>query len=247
MSDQDLERLVAATVRAVLEQLRAEAPAAPKGPLVRVLVSDTDRGLDRAVASLKAAQLACRFEYVLTSGTTAQVTTGYLRQMTGVPAVADESQVGCPRAWARGADVVVAATLDRPSALHVALTWPETFASKALFEALRRGRPTVIATDGFAWEAPEATPQLRAALAEPIGRLEVFGATCVAATELGRAVDLALQGPPGFNAARNRPLITAEDVEAAGGDLTLPADAVITPLALDRARELGVALHRVPH
>ena len=44
----------------------------------------------------------------------------------------------------------------------------------------------------------------------------------------------------------NRPLITAEQVEAAGGELLLPADAILTPLAADRARELGVRLRRLP-
>src|SRR5262245_50271325 len=41
-----------------------------------------------------------------------------------------------------------------------------------------------------------------------------------------------------------RPLVTAADVRAAGrgGTLELPADAIVTPLAADVARELGVAL-----
>ncbi|NUP99808.1 MAG: hypothetical protein HUU35_08130, partial [Armatimonadetes bacterium] len=57
----------------------------------------------------------------------------------------------------------------------------------------------------------------------------------------------ALASPGGFNAATNRPLITAEEIESADGELTLPPGAIVTPLALDRARELGVTLRRVPH
>ena len=58
---------------------------------------------------------------------------------------------------------------------------------------------------------------------------------------------LVLAPPAGFNAAQNRPLICVEDVEGADGELTLPPHAIITPLALERARELGVVLRRIPH
>ncbi|NUQ38198.1 MAG: hypothetical protein HUU23_10430, partial [Caldilineales bacterium] len=193
MSEQDLQNLVAAAVRAVLEQLgqQTEAPAA-KGPVVRVLIADTERGLDFALASLKAGPARVRLEYVLTSGRQSQVTTAFVREQGGASKVLTEAEAGCPLALARGADAVVAASLDRPSAMRVALTMPETFASKFLFEALRRGRPTIIATDGWAWEAPEATPQMRQALAEPVGRLEVFGAVCSPASELGGALAAAL-------------------------------------------------------
>ncbi len=244
MSEQDLERLIEATVAAVLQQLQAGRPA---GPLVRVLIADTDTGLDFALASLADLARRVRVEYVLSDGDRAQVTPAYVRQHAGAPAVFTHPEIGCPAAWARGADLVVAATLDRATALRVALTMPETFGSQLLFEALRVGRPVVVATDGLALDAPEATPQLRAALAEPVGRLEVFGAECVAARDLGPVVERRLAAPTGFNAATNRPLITAEDVEAAEGELVLAPGAILTPLALDRARELGVILRRLPH
>src|SRR5258705_10770078 len=45
-------------------------------------------------------------------------------------------------------------------------------------------------------------------------------------------------------ALATRPLVTAADVRAAGRGATLehPADAIVTPLAADLAREMGVAL-----
>ncbi|MCC7495131.1 MAG: hypothetical protein IT204_22475 [Fimbriimonadaceae bacterium] len=244
MTEQELAQLVEATVQAVLAQLQ---PPAPRGPRVRVLVSDTDHGLDLVLAGLKPLASRWRLEYVLTSGETAQVTPAYVRERGGAATVQTEVDAGCPRAFAKGADLVLAATLDRATALRVALTMPERWGERFLFDALRRGKPVVLATDGLFLEAPDATPQLRAALAEPVARLEVFGATVLPAAQLAAAAETALAGPPGYNAASNRALVTAAEVEAAGDELVLPAGALVTPLALDRARELGVILRRLPH
>ncbi len=246
MNEHELQALVEAAVKAVLQQLPRDPPK-PAGPRIRVLVTDTDQGLDLALASLHNAGISGVFEPVLTSGERSQVTSAFVRQALGVERVLVEPEAGCPLTLARDSDALVAATLDRPTAVRVALTMPETFASKLLFEALRRGKPVVLATDGLRLEAPQATAQLRQALAEPVGRLEVFGATCVEAVELGAVLRQELAAPGGFNAAANRVLITAEEVEAASGEVLLPPGAIVTPLALDRARELGVKLSRIPH
>lgn len=243
MNEQELEQLIVDAVRAVLGKLQ---PPAPKGPVVRVMIGPTPDGLEFALASLATLAERYRLEYLLTSGETSQVTRAWVEQQTG-GTVTTEAEAGCPRKWARGADLVVAATCDRPTAVRVALTMPETYGSKLLYEALVRGRPVILASDGLGLEAPEATPQLRHALREPIARLEVFGARLTPAKDLAAAVSEELAPRGGAHPGNERALITAEDVEAADGELILPPHAIVTPLALDRARELGIKLRRVPH
>lgn len=244
MSEPDIERLVQAAVRAVLAELEPAGP--PEGPRVRVLLGNTPKGLDYALAALReVGKEGPRFEYAVTTGERAQAHLGHLRELPGTAAAKTVEEWGCPREFARGADAVVAATLDRPTAVRVALTMAETFADRFLLEALASGKPVVVVTDGFEIEAPAATPQLRHALAEPAARLETFGARCVPSTELAVALREALAGG-GLTAPSTHRVVTVEDVEAADGALVLPPGAIVTPLAAERARELGVALRRVP-
>ncbi|MBI2302587.1 MAG: hypothetical protein HYU66_27085 [Armatimonadetes bacterium] len=247
MNEHDLQRLVQAAVKAVLAELggAAEAPAA--GPLVRVLFGDSSQGRDYAVAALRRlGGEGLRLEHVVTTGGRSQANPGFLRELPGTLAAQTDEEAGCPLAFARGADLVVAATLDRPTAVRLAHTAAERFADRFLLEALSLGKPVVLATDGFELEAPAATPQLRAALAEPRARLETYGAVCVAAVDLREAVRQVLDGQVRPGGAVGRELITVVEVEAAEGTLVLAPDAIVTPLALDRARELGVTLRRVP-
>ena len=236
-----IERLVAAAVAAVLAEMRPTQPAAG-GRRVAVLVSETPVGLDFAAASLATlSDFQLHLKWLVIGRGVAAV-----NRRLGAELCRDIDAAGCPLALAREVEAVVAATLDRPTAVRVAQTMPETFGSKLVLEALCLGKPVVAATDALGLDRPDATPQLRHALAEPVGRLEVFGATCVEAVDLGPTLRTLLSGPGGVNAHENRPLITAVEVEAADGELLLPPDAIVTPLALDRARELGVKLRRLP-
>lgn len=236
-----IERLVAAAVAAVLAEMQPR-PAAADGRRVAVLVSETTAGLDFAVASLGTlADFPVRLEWLASGRGVASV-----NRRLGAELCRDTADAGCPLKLASEVEAVVVATLDRPTAVRVAMTTPETFGSKLLLEALCLGTPVVVATDALGLDRPEATPQLRHALAEPVGRLEVFGASCVEAVDLGATLRTLLSGPGGVNAHENRPLITAIEVEAADGELLLSPDAIVTPLALDRARELGVKLRRLP-
>lgn len=248
MNQDELERLVQAAVRAVLEQLN-DRPATPpaKGPTVRLVIGESDAGLDFAFASLKQAERRYRLQVVLATGQERQVTLGYVREALNVPDARPESEAGCPLRFAQGADVALVVGLDRPALVRSAMTAPERYADRFLFEALCLGKPVVLAQDGLDRALPDASPRLRQAMAEPLGLLEAFGATVTAASDVAAAIDEALAGPARFNAAVNRPLITAEDVEAADGELVLAPGAIVTPLALERARELGVVLRRVPH
>lgn len=248
MNQDELAKLVQAAVRAVLEQLGERPPQpVPQGPTVRLVVGESDAGLDFAFAALRQADRRYRLQAVLSTGRDRQITLGYAREALNVPDARPESDAGCPLRFARGADVAVVVGLDRPALVRCAMTAPERYADRFLFEALCLGKPAVLASDGLAPALPDASPRLRQAMAEPLGLIEAFGATVTAASAVAAAVDEALAGPPGFNAAVNRPLITAEDVEAAEGELVLAPGAIVTPLALERARELGVVLRRVPH
>ena len=249
MTQDELAKLVQAAVQAVLAQLgEASAPApAQQGPLVRLVIGESDAGLDFAFASLKTLDPRPRCQAVLSTGRDRQVTLGYAREALGVPDARPESEAGCPLRFARGADLAVVIGLDRPALVRCARTAPERYADRFLFEALCLGKPVVLATDGLDPALPDAAPRLRQAMAEPLGLVEAYGATLSPAGELARVVEAALAGPAGFNSATNRPLITAEDVEAADGELALPPAAIVTPLALERARELGVVLRRLPH
>jgi hypothetical protein len=241
-----LERLITAAVSAVLAELRAADLQRP-GRRLAVLVCNAAEGLEFAAASLGAvAQLGYELDWLVAAGPAGRVSAQRVRELVPEARVREAAEAGCPLETARRVEGVVAATLDRPTAVKVALTAPDTFASRLLFEALRLGKPVALATDALGLEAPEATPQMRQALAEPLGRLEVFGAACGPAVELGAALRplLAPGAAPAFD---QRPLVTAAEVEAADGELLLPSEALVTPLALDRARELGVKLRRRPH
>lgn len=238
-----LERIVGAAVAAVLAELGGGAtPARPAGRRVAVVVGTTPIGLDFAVASLQAmGDVGLDLDW-LASGRGVELT----NQRLGAEIVRDVSTVGCPLEMAKSVEAVIIAALDRPLALRIAATNPEEFRGNLVLEALCLGKPVIAATDGLRLDRPEATPQLRAALAAPIGALEAYGATCCAAVDLGPTVAATLASPAWVAHHENRPLITAEQVEAAGGELLLPADAILTPLAADRARELGVRLRRLP-
>lgn len=248
MNDAELARLVEAAVRAVLAQLRPAAEAAPvRGPRVRLVIGESEAGLDFALASLRQAELPGALEVVVSTGLDRQVTLGHLRGALGPATVRPESEAGCPLKFAAGADLAVVVGLDRTGLVRAVRTAPERYADRFLCEALCLGRPVVLVREGLARALPEATPRWRRAMAEPLELIEAYGATLVAAADLAEAVAGALAGPAGFNAAENRPLITADEVERAEGELVLAPGTIVTPLALERARELGVVLRHIPH
>ena len=242
LDNETLQRLVSAAVSAVLAELKAESSPVSRR-VVPVLVSPTIVGLDFAAAALHSvATLPLTFEWWVAGPDVSRV-----EQLVPQGKVRSIADAPLASTLAEQAYAVVAATLDRSTAMRVSLTMPETFGSELLLGALNLGKPVVVATDGLGLEQPLASPQLRAALAEPIGRLEAFGAECVASQDLGKRLKAVLSGPDGLHPRPNRPLVTASDVEAAGDELVVPPEAVVTPLAVDRARELGVALRRPPN
>lgn len=242
-----LEQLVTAVVQAVMAQLAPRVEPPPdRVRTIPVLVCDTRAGIDFAVAALNAFRHPhYRLDYLLLDSGDPRLARERLAAMAPHATCRPVAEAGCPLRLARACPVVVAATLDRVTAVRTAQTLPDGFGAKLLLEALCLGKPVVLATDGLGIDRPEAAPLLRQALYEPLGALEGFGATCVAATDLGQALELALAAPAGAPPVQ-RALLTAADVEAADGELLVEPGALITPLALDRARELGVKLHRLP-
>lgn len=237
-----IERVVSAAVAAVLAEMQAAGQAPVRGRHVAVVVGTTSVGLDYAVASLNDLRdMPLRLDWLTNSRGLEP-----LNRRLGQALCRDTADAGCPLALAAEVEAVVVAALDRPFALQVASTAPVSFESRLVFEALCLGKPVIAATDALGLDRPAATAQLRLALAEPLGRWEVFGAECVAAADLGRALRTSLTGPTWANAADNRALITVAEVETAAGELLIAADAIVTPLALDRARELGIKLRRLP-
>lgn len=281
MNERELQHLITAIVQAVVAELEAEpqrsaelptsspsnaAPAPPPSPVVssptppgrciRLLVGNTDRGLEAAVAAVQALKLPGpepSFEVAVAADDASLVER--VRLLAPSWSVHAAGELGCPFAWMRSAEAGVALTLDRVAAVRASVTVPEQFVEKALLSLLHRGRPCILATDGLNLDAPKATDAFRQALREPVDRLTSFGARCVAAGEVGHALAEALGASPipppaggavGAAARGPRPLISAADVESAQGELVLPPGALVTPLAWDRARELGVKLRRLP-
>lgn len=244
MSEEQIATLVAAAVRAVLAELRG-TPAAD-APAVQVLIGAPHRLLDAALASLGALTGEARLEAILLSGERQQVTRAHVAELLPGATISTEPDAGCPLERAAAAAVLVVASLDRTTLMRTVLTVPEGFGARWLLEGLVEGKPVVFARDTLEIAADRATPQLRQALAAPLGTLESYGAELVPAVELAAAVRRGLASLARNAGAERRILITEADVDAAGGPLIVPDSAIVTPLAWDRARELGVVIQRLP-
>lgn len=268
MTDQDIERIV----RLVVEEWQRQsaegfrlgssdgiASGRPEGPRVLVLYAADEAALEEVFAPLRDLR---KRGYALTHCVSpearellppARIRAG----MEEPPArVLLAEQTTCRRTLLHSHQALVIASWSRVEAVKVALTVTDTWASQLIFQALLSARPVVamrprvepLPEPGSEGKAGHRVPPALQGVLEGYGRtLESFGVQWVEARLLAEATVRLFQadGSVGSNKTQRRDLVTAQDIEAAEGDLVVSAQAIITPLALDRARERGVTIRRL--
>jgi len=267
MTDQDIERIVRLVVeewqRQSAERFRPgssgdAASEESEGPRVLVLYTASEAALEEVFAPLRELE---RRGYTLTHCVSpeAQELLSPARIGAGTGARLDRvllaEETTCRRDLLHTHRALVVATWNRVEAVKVALTCTDTWASQLIFQALLEGTPVVAVRQGvdprLEREADraagrQAPPALRQVLDDYWQTLASFGVQWVEARALAEATVRLFQADGSVGSTkRPRDLVTAQEVEEAEGDLVVSAQAIITPLALDRARERGVTIRRM--
>jgi len=260
----ELEQLVTAVVRAVVRALGQEETAKgnPPPPACGRLVALITGGLVGAEEAFAALERLLRRGYqldvVLSKSAVAIHSPDALRaRLPGVRLhLAVEMQ--SPHQLLSSCDLVVVPIMTRHTAARTALLLSDTLPVSLILDALLRGKPVVAARDaadlslpGWRGQARGNVPSgLRTAMEEVLQRLASMGVELVEARQLYEAVERRLAAPaatearvPDGSSRLSRQVITAEAVRMAAmrEDRTLDVrGAIVTPLARDLARQLGV-------
>jgi pyruvate/2-oxoglutarate dehydrogenase complex dihydrolipoamide acyltransferase (E2) component len=152
------------------------------------------------------------------------------------------------------ADIVLVAQLTRTTLARIGLGLSDSLPSSVVLTALWDGTPVVVARDGVdpdlaardPEKAADAPRELARLYAEYLTRVESFGCAVIAAEQIADTVLSMLTGrePRLERAMKQRRVITEEDVRRAArrGESISVARAIVTPLARDVAKEMGVEL-----
>jgi hypothetical protein len=151
-------------------------------------------------------------------------------------------------------EIVLVAHLSRTTLARTALGLSDSPAAGLVLNALWAGKPVVVAKDGvdpdLAARDPSGAPDAPRALVrlyeEYLDRLEACGCRVVPAARIADTVLALLTGrePSRERPLQSRRVVTEEDVRRAArrGEPLDVTRAIVTPLARDAARELGVDL-----
>ncbi|MBM3497295.1 MAG: hypothetical protein FJX74_01370 [Armatimonadetes bacterium] len=257
MDDDRLRQLVAKQVRRALrpETSLASPPPAPEGAgTVAALFCGGRGGLSTALAQVAGIAKLARVVAVLTPAAKEILGEDRLTREARVhEVVLPESRVS-PWELIDRTEVIAVAQLTRTTLARIGLGLSDSLASTLVLTALWAGKPVVVAKDGVdpdlaardasgAADAPRALVRL---YEEYLDRLEAFGCHLVPAARLSETVLALLTGrePIRERPLQSRRVITEEDVQRAArrGESIDISRAIVTPLARDAARELGVGL-----
>ncbi len=255
------ENLVEIITREVLRRLSREAPIAgsPATKNVLALFCGGTIGLEQGLAALaEIRSQPATITVVLSAAAERIIGARRVRESLGADIAVAGAQDPYPGEGLRAADVVVVPVLTQNTAAKLAHTFADTAVTTLVLQALMLGKPVVVAVNAAdprdgrraAGGMGQAPAGLTRALQDNLKRLENYGARLVdvglLATEIkkcfqsGRQADT--RGP------QAKVVIDAAAVKAvqASGNrrLLLAAGAVVTPLAMDAARELNVELVR---
>jgi len=258
MEREELRRLVSEQVRRALsaEGVSSSAPEPPPdGPTVIAAFCGGRGGLSTALEQVREVAEKARVVGVLSPAAKEIVGADRLRNEAGAHEVVLPDSGVHPWDLAHRADAVVVAQLTRTTLARLALGLGESLISSMVLHALWDGKPVVVARDGVdpdlaACEESEGSPDVARELIrlydEYLTRLAAFGCQVMPAERLSEAVRAALAGhaPGPHRPLRSRRVITEDDVHRASrrGESINIAGAVVTPLARDTARDLGVPL-----
>jgi hypothetical protein len=253
--------LVDIITREVLRRLNGGAPAAsPQGNRkVLALICGGTIGLEQGLAALAELHAyPADVAVVLSAAAEKVVGAQRVRETLGADAVIVTAREPYPGRLLREADVVAVPVLTQNTAAKLAHTFADTLVATVALQALMLGKPVVMAVNaadpqdgGRAGIGMGRAPvNLTRALQDNLQRLESYGVRLVdvklLAAEVGKC--FRPRPKPAAIAREKKVLIDAAAVKAAlaGGSrrLVVPRGALVTPLAADAARELGVEFVR---
>ena len=139
---------------------------------------------------------------------------------------------------------IVLPALSYPMAAKLALKLVDTPATYLVFEALRRGKPVIVASNPLNSEkqVPHKKPHLDTIEPEHVNVLSEFGVQWIAVEHL--AATISEIHTPGRESVQT-PVISAAVIEKLASDVTelvYATPAVVTPLARDHAQKRGIKL-----
>lgn len=253
--------LVDIVTQEVLLRLNGVTPAA--GPQasrkVLALFCGGTIGLEQGLAALAEMRAyPANVAVVLSVAAERVVGAQRVREALGTDVAIVTAQDPYPGRLLREADVVAVPVLTQNTAAKLARTVSDTLVTALTLQALMLGKPVVMAAnaadpqDGGRAGAGmgRASVNLTRALQGNLRRIESYGVRLVDVKHLAAEVGRCFRpGPePVATAAERKVLIDVAAVKAAfaGGSrkLAVPRSAIVTPLAADAARELGVELVR---
>ena len=244
-------------VREVLERLRREGQGREAGgggggagKRLLAVFTGTGAGLEQALEALATlAKTGWNVSAYVSPWAEKTFGAETVARLGAVGEILRDGDVADCGAAAEKVDAVMVGTLSRNAAAKVALLAPDSTATELILQGLLKGKAVVAAVDGVEAEMASAPPAMRNIVQGYLRTLTELGVVLVGAGELAEGTAAAL----GFHAARRggkgwRVILTSDEVEDAlrRGEkaITLPADAIVTVAAADRARELGVELRR---
>lgn len=252
-------------VREVLGRMKRPEPApkgmtregpGPEGPRVLIVFNAGVRRLETALEQVRLIESAAGKSGVFTGDSArAWVCREDVKDKAGARCILDTvTPEGLEKVLER-ADVLVLPTLCIRVAARVASLTCGDRESDILLSALLQGKKVLASRDGFVlWDAP-LSPKIRGEIEAVLTKLEGFGVffcpTEALKTEfdrLTRAEGTAEKAAPRPEKGGGHRLITARDIRRAADDgqdaLTLAPGGIVTPLALDLAREYSIQILR---
>lgn len=247
-------------VRAVLERLLPAIGADGRKGLLLTVFTGATVGLAEAVAQVRALIIAGYRLRLVFSGMAEHLYGPWFReQLAGFPEwqdIASERWYGDLTAAA----AIVVPMLSVNSLSRLSLLIADNQAGNLILHGLFAGKPVLLSEDGvrsgegrsaLGFDAGSAS--LKAAIVERLARVRDLGAVVLPGRALAAAVDGCLAGAalavapaeaPASAAICPKTVVGQAEVVAAGpgGRLRIQAGALVTPLARDSARELGVVI-----
>ena len=258
MEREELRKLVSEQVRRALSAERAPSNAPeppPDGPTIIAAFCGGRGGLSTALEQIHEVAEKARVVGVLSPAAKEVVGLDRLKNEAGAHEVVLPDSGAHPWDLAHRADAVVVAQLTRTTLARLALGLGESLISSMVLHALWDGKPVIAAQDGVdpdlaaceeSGGSPDVARELIRLYDEYLTRLAAFGCQVIRAERLAETTRGALVGE---RSTEVRPLsarrvITEDDVRRASrrGESINVTGAVVTPLARDTARDLGVPL-----
>lgn len=259
----DQEQLVKVVTAEVLRQIASqrqmpELPVAKSSVRALAIFTGGTIGLEQSLSEIKQLQgLGFEFSVVLSRAAEKVIGIDRIKEQLGSSISIIDSQVSHPGKLLRESDLVLVPVLTQNTAAKLAYTIADTFVTTLIMQALMMGKPVIAALNGADPQAKlrieanmgKSSPGLLQSLRSNLDKLKGYGIKLVQATSLA-AESQKLLAPVVQNvkaSVKNKKTVigaTAVKAVIANGlkQLTVSQGAIVTPLARDVARDLGVEI-----